>query len=149
MFFSAFSVLTMSKSRINTIIFVALILCTLFIFLSLLICIINLIFLINCRFKSVCSRFMLIVVYATNNKFYIMLVYIFASCVSFLTLFTFFTFFNWFVVFFNLFNIKIISICLFFAKNLLNLRVSFLTKMHYLINIVIEIILNTFFFLDL
>ncbi len=35
---------------------------------------------------------------------------------------------------------------LFFAKNLLNLRVNFLTKVHYLINVVIEIILNTFFF---
>ncbi len=38
---------------------------------------------------------------------------------------------------------------LFFAKNSLNLRVSFLTKMHYLINVIIEIILNAFFFLDL
>jgi len=35
---------------------------------------------------------------------------------------------------------------LFFAKSLLNLRVNFLTKMHCLINVVIEIILNAFFF---
>jgi len=41
---------------------------------------------------------------------------------------------------------KIMSICLFFAKNSLNLRVNFLTKMHYLINVIIEIILNAFFF---
>jgi len=38
-------------------------------------------------------------------------------------------------------------ICLFFAKNLLDLRVNFSIKMHYLINVVIEIILNAFFFL--
>ena len=41
------------------------------------------------------------------------------------------------------------SIRLFFAKSSLNLRVNFLTKMHYLINVVIKIILNAFFFLDL
>ena len=41
------------------------------------------------------------------------------------------------------------SICLFFAKNSLNLRVNFLIKMHYLINVVIKIILVAFFFLDL
>jgi len=40
-------------------------------------------------------------------------------------------------------------ICLFFAKNLLDLRVNFSIKMHYLINVVIEIILNAFFFLNL
>ena len=39
-------------------------------------------------------------------------------------------------------------ICLFFAKSLLNLRINFLTKVHYLINIIIEIISNTFFFLE-
>jgi len=38
------------------------------------------------------------------------------------------------------------SIRLFFAKGSLNLRVNFLTKMHYLINVIIEIILNAFFF---
>jgi len=38
------------------------------------------------------------------------------------------------------------SIRLFFAKSSLNLRVNFLTKMHYLINVVIKIILNAFFF---
>jgi len=90
--------------------------------------------------------FILIVVCATNNKLYIMLAYMFASCVFFLILFTFF---NRFIIFFNLFNTKIILICLFFAKSLLNLRVSLLTKVHYLINVIIEIILNAFFFLDL
>jgi len=38
---------------------------------------------------------------------------------------------------------------LFFAKNSLNLRIYFSTKMHYLINVIIKIILNLFFFLDL
>jgi len=49
-------------------------------------------------------------------------------------------------LFFNLFNTKIISICLFFAKSSLNLRVNFLTKVHYFINAIIKIILNAFFF---
>ncbi len=35
---------------------------------------------------------------------------------------------------------------LFFAKSSLNLRVNFLTKIYYLINVVIEIVLNVFFF---
>ncbi len=35
---------------------------------------------------------------------------------------------------------------LFFAKNSLNLRVSFSTKIHYLINVVIKTISNAFFF---
>ncbi len=108
--------------------------------------VINFISLINRRFKDICLTFILIVVCATNNELCIMLVYVFASCVFFLI---FFTFPNRFVVFFNFFNIKIMSIRLFFAKNSLNLRVSFSTKMHYLINIVIEIILNAFFILDL
>jgi len=51
--------------------------------------------------------------------------------------------------FLNLFNTKIMSIRLFFAKNSLNLRVNFLTKMHYLINVIIEIISNAFSFLNL
>ncbi len=133
----------MSKLRVNAIIFIAFILCILFVFFSFLIYVINFIFLNNRCFKSVCSTFILIFVCATNNKLCIMLTYVFALCVSFLTLFTFS---NWFVVFFNLFNTKIMSICLFFAKSSLNLRVSFLTKMHYLINVIIKIILNAFFF---
>jgi len=72
-----------------------------------------------------------------------MLVYVFVSYVFFLILFTFSSLF---VVFFNFFNTKIMSICLFFAKSLINLRINFLTKVHYLINVVIEIILNAFFF---
>ncbi len=83
-FFRAFSVLTMSKSRVNAIILIALILCILFVFFSFLIYVINLIFLINCRFKSVCSTFVLIVICATNNELCIMFAYVFASCVSFL-----------------------------------------------------------------
>ncbi len=38
------------------------------------------------------------------------------------------------------------SIYLFFAKSLLNLRVNFLTKVYYLINVIIKTILNVFFF---
>jgi len=105
---------------------------------------INFIFLIDCRFKNTYLTFILIFVCATNNELYIMLVYMFASCVSFLI---FSTFFSRFIVFFNFFNTKIMSIRLFFAKSSLNLRVSFLTKMHYLINVVIKIILNALFFL--
>jgi len=111
-----------------------------------LIYVINFISLIDCRFENACLRFILIFVYAINNKLYIMLVYVFVSCVFFLTLFTFF---SRFVVFFNLFNTKIILIHLFFAKSSLNLRVKFWTKIYYLINIVIEIISNMFFFLNL
>jgi len=145
-FFCVFNVLTIFKSHINTIIFVALILYIFFVFFSLLIYVINFIFLINRCFKSVCLTFILIFVYATNKELYIMFVYMFVFYVSFSTLFTIF---NWFVIFFNFFNLKIMSICLFFAKSSLNLRVNFLTKIHYLINVVIEIILNVFFFLDL
>jgi len=118
----------------------------LFLFFSFLIYVINFIFLIDRRFKNACLTFILIFVCATNDKLYIMLAYVFAFCVSFLILFTFF---NRFVVFFNFFNTKIMSICLFFAKNSSNLCVNFLIKMHYLINVVIEIISNAFFFLDL
>ena len=132
--------------RINTTIFIALILYTLFVFFFFLIYIINFVFLIDCCFKDACLTFVLIVIYTTNNRFCTIFVYIFVSCVSFST---FFIFFSRFVVFFNLFNIKIISICLFFAKSLLNLRVSFLTTLNYLINIIIETISNAFFFLDL
>jgi len=74
----------MSKLRINAIIFVALILCILFVSFSFLVYVINFIFLINCRFKSVCSTFVLIVVCATNNELCTMLAYVFASCISFL-----------------------------------------------------------------
>jgi len=133
----------MFKSHVNAIIFVAFILCIFFVSFFFLIYVINFIFLVNYRFKSVCSIFILIVVYATNDEFYIMFAYVFTSCMSFLT---FFIFSSRFIVFFNFFNTKIMLIRLFFAKSSLNLRVSFLTKMHYLINVVIEIILNAFFF---
>jgi len=146
MSFRVFNMLTIFKLRVNAFTFVALILYTLFVFFFLLIYIINFISLINCRFKSICLTFILIFVCATNNELCIMFAYVFASCVFFLILFTFF---NRFVVFFNFLNTKIMSICLFFAKSSLNLRVSFSTKVHYLINIIIEIILNAFFFLDL
>jgi len=142
-FFCVLSILIISKLRVNAIIFVAFILYILFVSFFFLIYVINFIFLINCCFESVCLTFVLIVVYATNNKLYTMLAYVLASCISFST---FFTFFCRFIVFFNLFNTKIMSIRLFFAKNSLNLRVSFSTKIHYLINVVIKIILNAFFF---
>jgi len=144
--FGAFNVLTMSKLRINANIFITFILYIFFVSFFFLIYVINFIFLINCRFKNAYLTFILIVVYAINIKTYIMLAYVFASCVFFLI---FFNFFNRFVVFFNFFNTKIISICLFFAKSLLNLRVNFLTKMHYLINVVIKINFKRVFFLDL
>ncbi len=120
--------------------------CVFFLSLFFLIYVINFIFLIDCRFKNVCLTFILIVVCAINNELCIMFVYIFAFCIFFSILFTFF---SRFVVFFYFFNTKIMSICLFFAKNSLNLRVNFLTKIHYLVNIVIEIIWNAFFFLNL
>jgi hypothetical protein len=140
--FCAFSILTMSKLRVNAIIFIALILYTFFVFFFFLIYVINFIFLINRCFESAYLIFILIIVCAINNELYIIFAYIFAFYVFFLTLFTFS---NRFVIFFNLFNIKIISIRLFFAKNSLNLRVNFLIKIHYLINVIIEIILNAFF----
>jgi len=138
--------LTIFKLRVNAIIFIALMLYTFFVFFFFLIYVINFIFLIDCCFENVCLMFILIIVYATNNKLYIMLAYMFASCVSFLI---FFTFSSRFLVFFNLFNTKIMSINLFLAKNSLNLRVSFSTRIYYLINIIIEIILNAFFPLNL
>ncbi len=91
MSFCALNILTMSKLHINAIIFIALILCTLFVFFFLLVYAINFIFLVDCRFKSACLMFILIVIFAINNKLYIILVYVFASCVSFLILFTFFS----------------------------------------------------------
>jgi len=81
----------MFKSRVNAIIFVALILCILFISFFSLIYVIHFISLIDRRFKNVCLTFILIVICATNNELYIMLVYVFAFCVSFSTLFTFFS----------------------------------------------------------
>jgi len=141
--FRAFNVLIVFKSHFNAIIFIALILYTLFVSFFFLIYIINFIFLIDRRFKSAYLMFILIIVYATNNELYIMFAYMFAFCVSFLILLTFS---SWFAIFFNLFNTKIMLIRLFFAKSSLNLRISFLTKMHYLINVIIETILNAFFF---
>jgi len=79
----------MSKLRVNAIIFVALILCTFFVFVFLLIYVINFIFLIDCRFEDACLTFILIVVCATNNELCAMLACVFASCVFFSTLFTF------------------------------------------------------------
>jgi hypothetical protein len=143
MSFRTLSVLTISKLRVNAIIFVTLILYTFFVFFSFLIYIINFIFLINRRFKDACLIFILIIVCATNNELCTMFAYVFASYMSFSI---FFTFSSRFIVFFNFFTTKIMSIRLFFAKNLLNLRVSFSTRVHYLINIIIEIILNAFFF---
>ena len=55
-----------------------------------LIYVINFIFLINRRFKSVYLTFILIVVCATNNELCTMLAYVFEFCVLFLILFTFF-----------------------------------------------------------
>ncbi len=81
----------MFKSHVNAIIFVALILCILFVTFFSLIYVINFISLINRRFKNVCLTFILIVVCATNNELYIMFVYVFAFYVSFSTLFTFFS----------------------------------------------------------
>jgi len=79
----------MFKLRVNAIIFIALILCTFFVFFFFLIYVINFISLINCYFKNACLTFILIVVCAINNKLYIMLVYVFVFCVLFLTFFTF------------------------------------------------------------
>jgi len=90
MSFCALNILMMSKLHINAI-FIALILCTLFVFFFLLVYAINFIFLVDCRFKSACLMFILIVIFAINNELYIILVYVFASCVSFLILFTFFS----------------------------------------------------------
>jgi len=89
--FRVSSVLTIFKLRVNAIIFVVLILCILFVSFFLLIYVINFIFLINYRFESAYLMFILIVVCATNNELYIMLIYVFVSCVSFLIFFTFFS----------------------------------------------------------
>ncbi len=53
------------------------------------------------------------------------------------------------IVLFSFFNIKIKLIRLFFAKILLRRCVSFSIKKYYFVNVVIEIISNAFFFLDL
>ncbi len=91
MFFCVFSVLTIFKSHVNANIFVVLILYILFVSFFFLIYVINFISLIDYRFKSVYLIFILIIVCATNNELCTMLVYIFASCISFLTFFTFFS----------------------------------------------------------
>ena len=91
MSFRVLNVLTIFKLRINIIFFVAFILYIYFVLFFFLIYVINFIFLIDRRFENVYLTFILIVVYTTNNKLYIMLAYIFASCVSFLILFTFFS----------------------------------------------------------
>jgi len=90
-FSRAFSVLTMSKLRVNAIIFVALILCILFVSFFFLIYVINFISLIDCRFKSAYLIFILIVVYAINNKYYVIFAYVLASCMSFFISFIFFS----------------------------------------------------------
>jgi len=79
----------MFKSRVNTIIFVALILYTLFVSFFFLIYVINFISLINYCFENACLMFILIIVCATNNKLYIIFAYVFISCVSFLIFFIF------------------------------------------------------------
>jgi len=83
MSFCAFSVLMMFKLHVNAIIFIALILCTFFVFFSFLIYVINFISLIDRRFKNICSTFILIIVCATNNKLCIMFAYMLASYVFF------------------------------------------------------------------
>ncbi len=91
MSFCAFSVLTIFKSHVNAIIFVTLILYIFFVFFFFLIYVINFIFLISYCFEDVCLMFILIVVYAINNKLFTMLAYVFASCIFFSTLFTLFS----------------------------------------------------------
>ncbi len=83
MSFCAFSVLIMFKLHVNAIIFIALILCTFFVFFSFLIYVINFISLIDRRFKNICSTFILIIVCTTNNKLCIMFAYMLASYVFF------------------------------------------------------------------
>ncbi len=81
----------MFKSRVNTIIFIAFILCTFFISFFFLIYIINFIFLVDCRFENVCLTFILIIVCAINNELCIIFAYILVSCMFFSILFTFFS----------------------------------------------------------
>ncbi len=83
--------LTISKSRVNAIIFVAFILYIFFVSFFFLIYVINFIFLINCCFKNVYSTFILIVVCATNNKLYVIFVYVLAFYIFFLIFFNFFS----------------------------------------------------------
>ena len=98
--FRAFSVLTIFKLHINAIIFVAFILYTFFVSFFFLIYVINFISLIDCRFENAYLTFILVFVCAINNELYIMLVYVFVSCIFFLILFTFF---SRFAVFFKSF----------------------------------------------
>ncbi len=63
--------------------------------------------------------------------------------------FIFLTLFIRLIVLFSFFNIEIKSIRLFFARISLRRRVNFSIKKHYFVNVIIEIILNAFFFLDL
>ncbi len=145
-FFCAISVLTMLKSRVNVIIFVAIILWTFFIFCFFLIYVINFISLINCRIKSIYLTLLQLFICFVNNKSFVIIAYVFANCMSFLISLTLFI---WLIVFFSLFNIEIKSIRSFFARISLRRRVNFLVKRHHLVNVIIKIILNAFFFLNL
>jgi len=145
-FFRAISVSTMSKSRANIIIFATLILWTLFIFCFSLIYGISFIFLINCRIKNVYLTFLLLFTCFVNNESFVIVAYILVVCISFLI---FSTFFIRLIVFSNLFSIEIKLIRSFFARISLRRCVNFSIKRYYLVNVVIEIILNTFLFLDL
>jgi len=136
----------MSKSRVNVIIFVTFILWTFFIFCIFLIYVINFIFLINCRIKSIYLTFFRLFICFVNNKFFVIVVYIFVNCMSF---FISSTFFIRLIVFFSFFNIEIKLIRSFFARVLLRRRVNFLIKRYYFVNVVIKIISNAFLFLNL
>ena len=70
----------------------------------------------------------------------------FANCMFFLISSTLFI---RLIVFFNFFNIEIKLIRSFFARISLKRRVNFSIKKHYFVNVIIKIILNAFFFLDL
>ncbi len=61
----------------------------------------------------------------------------------------FLTLFIRLIVLFSFFNIKIKLIRSFFARVSLRRRVNSLIKKHYFVNVVIEIVLNAFLFLDL
>lgn len=82
--------LTISKLRVNTSTFIALILCILFVSCFLLIYIISFIFLIDCCFKSAYLTFILIVICAIDNKFSAIFVYMFVLYVHFSILFILF-----------------------------------------------------------
>ncbi len=81
-----------------------------------------------------------------DNKFFVIVAYVFANYMSF---FIFSIFFIRLIVFFGFFSIKIKLIRSFFARVSLKRCVNFSIKKHYFVNVVIEIISNAFLFLDL